>query len=162
MSRRNATKGKGDYAKVKQTFDRRTAKGKGIGVNVEFFPTDGYLVGVDSLVVHTIGLAQRGYPEIVMYLGPRKSDTPILEEFAVTLSGPILNTLGKINELTALVKMRPLSFLVQGASPRRFMCVPMNEDMKERLRHSVLSNLSTYYKDYGYDFILYEPAPWIH
>lgn len=151
-----------DSLSIKEDFDRKSQGGENVGLNIEFSPIHGYLKTMDSLYVHTIGLHQKGYPEIVIYLGPRKMENPIPEEDAVSLSKNVLVSLSKVDQLIALVKTSPWSFTLQGDSPRRFMRVPIDEESKQAFYDGKLLKLSTYYQYDSYDFILYEPSPWIH
>ena len=150
------------FSTVKELFDWKTKGGEEIGLNIELSPVDGYLTSVDSLMFHTIGLVNQGFPEIVIYLGPRKLESPIPEETAVDLSRTVLTAMSKLDQVSQLAKMMPLMFIIQGTAPRQFMRVPVDDTLRERLIHSKLSKLSAYYQSDSYDFILYEPTPWIH
>ncbi len=147
---------------IRKDFTRRTGEDQSIGMNIEFFPMDGYLKGVDSLVFHTIGYWRLGLPEIVIYLGPRSNESRIPQNDAVSLSVGIMDALKKKETMDALVETRPLTFVTVGKAPRRFTFVPPSEELKERIRTNQLLNLSRYYDNYSYDLVVYEPAPWIH
>lgn len=143
-------------------FDAQTKDGTQVGLNISMFAENGYLRGVDSLVFHTVGLHTRGMPEIVVFLGPRNGENPVPEGDAVSLSQGILSSMKHVNTVADLIKQQPGVFLAKGVAPRRFMRVPLPAEGKNVLRYGRLAALTAYYDDAPFDFILYEPSPWIH
>lgn len=149
-------------SEIQKRFDEQTKDGSQVGFNVMVHAERGSLRGVDSLVFHTVGMHDKDLPEIVIFLGPRREENPIPEDDAVQMSKNILNALKQIETITMLVQEKPGVFITRGNAPRRFMKVPLNEEAMNVIKYGRLSHLTAYYNDCNYDFILYEPSPWIH
>lgn len=146
---------------VKGTFDDRTNLGNNVAVNVIMSPDGDFIKTMDGLIFHTVGMAQRDLPEIVIYLGPRLNENAIPVDDALDISTNILNTINT-QSIAELTSKMPATFITKGNSPRRFMRAPAPPEMINFLKYGKLAQLTAYYNDCNYDVLLYEPSPWLH
>ena len=148
-------------SETRKKFDERTNLGDNVAVEIIVNAENGYIRGLDSLILHTVGLHQRDLPELVILLGPRRGDNPIPEDDVMDLVNNAL-TIANLESITKLLTERPIIFHTKSPAPRRFMLVPMTDSGKNVMKYGKLASLTAYYNDCNFDFLLYEPSPWIH
>lgn len=146
---------------IKGIFDDRTNLGENVAVNVLMAPDGDFIKTMDGLIFHTVGMAQRDLPEIVIYLGPRSNENAISVSDAGVISTNMLK-LFNTQTIAELASGMPMTFVTKGSGPRRFMRVIAQPETINYLKYGKLAQLTAYYNDCNYDVLLYEPSPWLH
>lgn len=149
-------------AETKERFDRATDGNTKTGIVINLLTNNSKVGAMTDLILHTIGLSKEGLPEVVILLGPRTTQSPFPVEEAIEIARRMVYAVGSEGSLAELSSGRVVTFRSYGTCVREFAMVPSNEEQRELFRARFLSDLSEYLGNLEYDYIVYEPQPWIH
>ncbi len=147
---------------TKERFDRATDNNTKTGIVINLLTTKDKVSEMTDLILHTIGLSKEGLPEVVILLGPRSTQSPFPVEEAIEIARRMVYAVGSERSLAELSSGRVVTFKSYGTCVREFAAVPTSEDQREVFRAKYLSDLTEYLADQDYDYIVYEPQPWLH